>query len=76
MEFDNVETVKRAVEINAGVSILPQATVIQEVASGTLKAIPFSNEQFLRPTGVIVRKGRTLSQAARYLIEILTKRAK
>lgn len=75
MEFDNVETVKRAVEINAGVSILPQATVIQEVASGTLKAIPFSNERFLRPTGIIVRKGRTLSQAAHYFIEILTRRA-
>jgi len=76
MEFDNVETVKRAVEINAGVSILPQATVIQEVAGGTLKAIPFSNERFLRPTGIIVRKGRTLSQAARYFIEILRKQAK
>ncbi len=76
MEFDNVETVKRAVEINAGVTILPLATVIQETASGTLKAIPFSNEKFLRPTGIIVRKGRTLSQAARYFIEILTKRAK
>jgi DNA-binding transcriptional LysR family regulator len=76
MEFDNVETVKRAVEINAGVSILPQATVIQEVASGTLKAIPFSNEKFLRPTGIIVRRGRPLSQAARYFIEILTKQAK
>jgi len=76
MEFDNVETVKRAVEINAGVSILPQATVIQEAASGTLKAISFSNEQFLRPTGVIVRKGRTLSQAARYLIDLLRKQAK
>jgi DNA-binding transcriptional LysR family regulator len=76
MEFDNVETVKRAVEINAGVSILPQATVIQEVAGGTLKAIPFSNERFLRPTGVIVRKGRTLSQAARYFIDLLRKQAK
>lgn len=76
MEFDNVETVKRAVEINAGVSILPQATVIQEVAGGSLKAIPFSNERFLRPTGVIVRKGRTLSQAARYFIDILRKQAK
>jgi DNA-binding transcriptional LysR family regulator len=76
MEFDNVETVKRAVEINAGVSILPQATVIQEVAGGTLKAIPFSNERLLRPTGIIIRKGRTLSQAAHYFIEILAKRAK
>lgn len=76
MEFDNVETVKRAVEINAGVSILPQATVIQEVAGGTLKAIPFSNERFLRPTGIIVRKGRTLSQAARYFIDLLRKQVK
>ena len=76
MEFDNVETVKRAVEINAGLSILPQATVVQEVASGTLKAIPFSNEPFVRPTGVIVRKGRTLSQAARYLIALLARQEK
>ncbi|MCU0915323.1 MAG: LysR family transcriptional regulator [Planctomycetes bacterium] len=74
MEFDNVETVKRAVEINAGVSILPQATVVQETAGGTLKAVPFSNERFIRPTGVIVRKGRALSQAARYLIDLLKKR--
>jgi DNA-binding transcriptional LysR family regulator len=76
MEFDNIETVKRAVEINAGVSILPQATVVPEVAGGTLKAIPFSNERFVRPTGIIVRKGRTLSQAARYLVELLRKQAK
>ncbi|MBM4028955.1 MAG: LysR family transcriptional regulator substrate-binding protein, partial [Planctomycetes bacterium] len=76
MEFDNVETVKRAVEINAGVSILPQSTVVQEVAAGTLKAIPFSNERFTRPTGIIVRKGQTLSQAARYLIELMRKQAK
>jgi len=76
MEFDNVETVKRAVEINAGVSILPAATVVQEAAGGTLKAIPFSNERFTRPTGIIVRKGRILSQAARYLIDILRKQGK
>jgi DNA-binding transcriptional LysR family regulator len=76
MEFDNVETVKRAVEINAGVSILPQATVVQEVAGGSLKAIPFSNERFTRPTGIIVRRGQPMSQAARFLIELLRKRAK
>jgi DNA-binding transcriptional LysR family regulator len=76
MEFDNIETVKRAVEINAGVSILPQAAVVQEVAGGTLKALPFSNERFVRPTGIIVRKGHLLSPAARYLVELLRKQAK
>jgi DNA-binding transcriptional LysR family regulator len=31
MEFDNVETVKRVVEIDAGISIVPESKVIQEI---------------------------------------------
>lgn len=72
MEFDNIETIKRAVEINAGVSILPEPTITQEVAGGILRAIPFSNERFVRPTGILVRKGRAMSQTTRYLLNILT----
>ncbi len=76
MEFDNIETIKRAVEINAGVSILPEPAIVQEVASGTITAVPFSNEPLFRPTGIIVRKGKALSQAGRYCIELLRKQAK
>ena len=75
MEFDNIETVKRAVEINSGISILPQTAILQEVDSGTIKAIGFSNEDFVRPTGIIVRKNKILGQAGRYLIELLRKKA-
>ena len=46
MEFDNVETVKRAVEIDAGVSIVPRATVEQEVRNGTLKVMEISGGDF------------------------------
>lgn len=74
MEFDNIETIKRAVEMNIGVSILPTTTIIQEVTSGSIKAIKFSNENFIRPTGTIVRKGRPLSEGSQYLIELLRKR--
>jgi LysR family transcriptional regulator, transcriptional activator of the cysJI operon len=76
MEFDNTETIKRAVEINAGVSILPETVVVQEVAGGTLKTVPFSNERFIRPTGILVRKGKIFSQAGRYLIELLRRQAR
>lgn len=75
MEFDNIETIKRAVEIKSGISIMPQTTIMQEVSNGTIKAIPFSNENFIRPTGIIVRKGKILSQAGRYLIELLRKKS-
>jgi DNA-binding transcriptional LysR family regulator len=74
MEFDNVETVKKAVEINSGVSILPRPSVLQELAAGTLKVIEFSNEKFVRPTGIIIRKDRMLSPDTRYLIELLRKK--
>jgi DNA-binding transcriptional LysR family regulator len=75
MEFDNIETIKRAVELNSGVSILPRTALLQEVGSGTIKAVPFSDERFVRPTGVIVRKKKILGQAGRYLIELLRKKA-
>jgi DNA-binding transcriptional LysR family regulator len=76
MEFDNTETIKRAVEINAGVSILPETVVVQEVVGGTLKTVPFSNERFTRPTGILIRKGKIFSQAGRFLIELLRKQAR
>jgi len=75
MEFDNVETVKKAVEINSGVSILPRPAILQELKAGTIKAIEFSNEMFVRPTGIITRKDRVLSLDTRYLIELLRRKS-
>ena len=40
MEFDNIETIKRAVEIDAGVGLLPVPTVDREVEAGALVAVP------------------------------------
>jgi DNA-binding transcriptional LysR family regulator len=74
MEFDNIETVKRAIEINSGISILPQTAILQEVKGGTIKAVGFSNEFFVRPTGIIVRKGKIFGQAGRYFIDLLCKK--
>ncbi|MHC4169922.1 MAG: LysR family transcriptional regulator [Planctomycetota bacterium] len=74
MEFDNIETVKRAVEIDSGISILPSTAIHQEVGNGAIKAVNFSNEDFVRPTGIIVRKGKILTRAGRYLIELLRKK--
>jgi DNA-binding transcriptional LysR family regulator len=71
MEFDNIETIKRAVEINSGISILPQTSITQEVSSGTIKAINFSNANFVRPTGIIVRKSKIQGKAVREFLDLL-----
>ena len=39
MEFDNIETIKQAVQIGAGISILPEPTVRAETKAGSLVAI-------------------------------------
>jgi LysR family transcriptional regulator, transcriptional activator of the cysJI operon len=71
MEFDNIETVKRAVEIDAGVAIVPQATVLQEVKQGTLAAVHFKGKEFTRPLAILHRKGRVLTPAMKKFIETL-----
>jgi len=72
MEFDNIETVKRAVEINAGISIVPSATVKQEMKQGLLKAVTIKGTNVTRPLAIIHRKGRVLTPAMKKFITTLT----
>lgn len=72
MEFDNIETVKRAVEIDAGIAIIPQLTVQQEVKQGLLAQVPLKGRTFTRPLALIYRKGRVLTPAMKKFISTLT----
>jgi DNA-binding transcriptional LysR family regulator len=65
LEFDNIETVKRAVEIENGVSVVPETTVRHEVASGTLRAIEFDAADMWRPLGALIRRSARVSPALR-----------
>jgi LysR family transcriptional regulator, transcriptional activator of the cysJI operon len=76
MEMDNVETIKRAVEMGLGVAVLPAATVQHQVAEGTLAAKPFAEGTFSRPIGLLVRKGKYLGRAAQAVLEAFNEAAK
>ncbi len=71
MEFDNIETVKRAVEIDAGVAIVPQTTVLQEVAKQSLAQVALDDGQFFRPLAAIYKKNKVLSPAMKQFLAIL-----
>ena len=71
MEFDNVETVKRAVEIDTGISIVPQSTVKQEIEKKTLAWVEIMDGQFFRPTAAIYKRNRVLSPAIKQFLTIL-----
>ena len=71
MEFDNIETVKRAVEIDAGVAIVPQGTIVQEVAKQTLAQVALDDGDFFRPLAALYKKNKVLSPAMKQFLAVL-----
>jgi DNA-binding transcriptional LysR family regulator len=70
LQFDNIETIKQAVEMNLGMAILPEGTVQQEVANHTLAALRLEGN-YMRQLGIIYKKGKVLSPAMKGFIELL-----
>lgn len=73
MEFDNIETIKQAVETGLGVSILPAPTVRSEVDTGKLAAIPLTAPEMTRPIGIIHRHRKVFMPTTTRFIELLVK---
>jgi LysR family transcriptional regulator, transcriptional activator of the cysJI operon len=71
MEFDNIETVKRAVEIDAGIAVVPHNTVLQEVANGSLAAVKLESTSLDRPWAVLCKSNKILSPAMKQFITVL-----
>jgi DNA-binding transcriptional LysR family regulator len=71
MEFDNVETVKRALEINAGLAILPASTVKNEVERNQLVTYKLEGGIHNRPLAVIYKKNRVITPALRSFVELM-----
>jgi LysR family transcriptional regulator, transcriptional activator of the cysJI operon len=71
MEMDNIETLKRAVEIDSGIAIVPQETVTQEVANQTLALVELEGADFSRPLAVVYKKSKVLSPAMKKFVSLL-----
>lgn len=74
LEFDNIETVKRAVEIESGISIVPRATVEEEVRDGNLMALDLDVPQVdtVRTLGAIRKRTRPKTPAYIEFLKLLT----
>jgi len=71
MSFDNVETIKRAVEIGGGAAILPEPLVRPEARLGTLEIFPLPRPGLYRPVGIILRKHRAPLRVVQTFIDLL-----
>jgi LysR family transcriptional regulator, transcriptional activator of the cysJI operon len=73
MEFDNIETVKRAVEIDDGISIVPLTTIEKERKLGSLISIEIESADMWRPIGLLQRRNKAQSSATRAFVTMLKK---
>lgn len=71
MEVDNVETVKRAVEAEAGLALVPAGSAAPEVAQRSLVALPLAGGGLNRPVALIHARRKNLSPAMRRFIQVL-----
>ena len=71
LEFDNIETMKRAIEINEGVSLLPESTVAWEVQSGLLVQLKMTDVDLQRPLGILHRRDRELRPIGEQFVQLL-----
>ena len=76
LEFDNIENIKRAVEIPAGVAILPEPTLAREVEAGSLVAVRIDGQdprhRLTRPLAIVHRRSHQLSTTASRFLTLLT----
>ena len=70
--FDNVDTVKKTVEMGQEVAIVPLRAVHGEVESGRLIALMLNDPNCWRPLGILGKRNRAVTPVMREFISILT----
>ena len=73
-EFDNVETIKRSVEVGFGLAIVPHPSVMDEEKNNQLAVVELAEKDWIRQVAVIYRTDRTLSIAAKKFVQLLEKK--
>ena len=74
MQFDNIQSIKEAVALGSGISILPEQTLQTELEMRRLVSIPLHAPDLIRPTGIIHRRKKKLNRVAREFLELVTSR--
>ncbi len=71
MHFDNIHTIKEAVAVGSGISILPARTMQAEIAQGALAAVRLHAPDLLRPVGIVHLRRKKFNAATRSFLDLL-----
>jgi DNA-binding transcriptional LysR family regulator len=69
--YDNIETLRRTVELGFGVSILPRQTVMNDLLDGTLLEVPITGFSISRSCGILLLENKTIGRATQKWLDLL-----
>jgi len=72
MQFDNIQSIKEAVALGSGISILPERAMQAEVEQRRLVSVPLHAPELKRPVALIHRRKKKLNRAAREFVRLVT----
>lgn len=70
--YDNIETLKRTVELGFGVSLLPRQAVMNEIADGALQEVSIRGFSISRSCGILLLEKKTIARAAQKWLDLLS----
>lgn len=74
MHFDAIPMIKEALAIGSGISILPRRMMLAEIEQGRLVAVPLVSPGLVRPLGIVYRRRKQFSRAAKAFLEMIERR--
>jgi LysR family transcriptional regulator, transcriptional activator of the cysJI operon len=71
LRFDNIEMIKQAVAHGAGVSIMPERVMREDMLQGRLMALRLEPAELFRPVRIVHRRKKVFNEVTAGLLELL-----
>jgi len=71
-EYENIETIKSALEAGIGCSILPKTTITKELKNSTLEIVPLQGFDLKRPLAVVYNNKKVFTKAAKIFLDLIS----
>ena len=71
LRFDNIEMIKQAVAHGAGISIMPERVMHEDMLQGRLVALPLDPAELFRPVRIVHRRRKVFNEVTLGLLNLL-----
>jgi LysR family transcriptional regulator, transcriptional activator of the cysJI operon len=71
LRFDNIEMIKQAVAHGAGISIMPERVMHEDMLQGRLIALPLDPAELFRPVRIVHRRRKVFNEVTIGLLDLL-----